>query len=66
MNEINKDIYIIPCGLNYQHPEKFRSNATIWYGKPFKIPKELVEKYKSNKIDAINDLMITTERVLYS
>ncbi|KAJ1956254.1 Glycerol-3-phosphate/dihydroxyacetone phosphate acyltransferase, partial [Dipsacomyces acuminosporus] len=37
---------IVPTGLNYFHPSKFRSRAVIDFGQPIDIPKELVEKYK--------------------
>lgn len=42
----NVSIKIIPCGLNYFHPDQFRSRAMIEYGKPFEIDAELVEEYK--------------------
>ncbi|PIA12778.1 hypothetical protein COEREDRAFT_83920 [Coemansia reversa NRRL 1564] len=37
---------IVPTGLNYFHPSKFRSRAVIDFGQPIDIPPELVEKYR--------------------
>ncbi|KAJ1726862.1 Glycerol-3-phosphate/dihydroxyacetone phosphate acyltransferase [Coemansia biformis] len=37
---------IVPTGLNYFHPSKFRSRAVIDFGQPIEIPPELVEKYR--------------------
>ncbi|KAJ9050627.1 Glycerol-3-phosphate/dihydroxyacetone phosphate acyltransferase [Entomophthora muscae] len=40
------DVKIVPCGLNYFHPDQFRSRAVVDYGKPISIPKEMVEQFK--------------------
>ncbi|KAJ1939039.1 Glycerol-3-phosphate/dihydroxyacetone phosphate acyltransferase, partial [Linderina pennispora] len=37
---------IVPTGLNYFHPSKFRSRAVIDFGTPIEVPAELVAKYK--------------------
>ncbi|KAJ1754652.1 Glycerol-3-phosphate/dihydroxyacetone phosphate acyltransferase, partial [Coemansia sp. RSA 1591] len=37
---------IVPTGLNYFHPSKFRSRAVIDFGQPIDVPAELVEKYR--------------------
>ncbi|KAK3955621.1 hypothetical protein QBC32DRAFT_29012 [Pseudoneurospora amorphoporcata] len=36
---------IVPVGMNYFHPHKFRSRAVLEFGAPFEVPKELVEMY---------------------
>lgn len=43
----NTDVKIIPCGMNYFHPHKFRSRAVVEFGHPINIPKELVERYNN-------------------
>src|SRR5690606_38019758 len=40
---------IVPVGMNYFHPHKFRSRAVVEFGSPFKIPPELVEMYRNNE-----------------
>ncbi|ORX46025.1 hypothetical protein BCR36DRAFT_585490 [Piromyces finnis] len=40
------NVKVIPVGLNYFHPNKFRSRAVVEFGKPIDIPKELIEQYK--------------------
>jgi glycerol-3-phosphate O-acyltransferase/dihydroxyacetone phosphate acyltransferase len=39
-------VTVIPVGLNYFHPNKFRSRAVVEFGKPIEIPQELIEQYK--------------------
>ncbi|OZJ03873.1 hypothetical protein BZG36_03684 [Bifiguratus adelaidae] len=41
----NTDVKIVPCGLNYFHPHKFRSRAVIEFGNPISIPKQLVDDF---------------------
>ena len=38
----NLGLKIIPVGLNYFHPDRFRSRAVLEYGVPIEIPNELV------------------------
>jgi len=55
----NIDLKIIPCGMNYFHPDKFRSRAVIEFGVPLTVPPALVEKYAdpSTRRDAIKSLL---------
>ncbi|CAO0795483.1 unnamed protein product [Mucor circinelloides] len=58
----NKDlkIKIVPVGLNYFHPHRFRSRAVVSYGVPITIEPELVEDYKKggpSKHDAISKVL---------
>ncbi|KAI8138022.1 hypothetical protein BJV82DRAFT_524338 [Fennellomyces sp. T-0311] len=39
-------VKIVPVGLNYFHPHKFRSRAVISYGAPITVEREWVESYK--------------------
>ncbi|KAJ2412418.1 Glycerol-3-phosphate/dihydroxyacetone phosphate acyltransferase [Coemansia sp. RSA 2530] len=51
---------IVPTGLNYFHPSKFRSRAVIDFGQPIDIPPELVEKYRRGgvaKREACDELL---------
>ncbi|KAJ2718590.1 Glycerol-3-phosphate/dihydroxyacetone phosphate acyltransferase [Coemansia sp. Benny D115] len=41
----NLGLRIVPTGLNYFHPSKFRSRAVIDFGQPIEVPPELVAKY---------------------
>ncbi|KAH8551722.1 hypothetical protein BGW37DRAFT_310852 [Umbelopsis sp. PMI_123] len=40
------DVKIVPCGLNYFHPHRFRSRAVIEFGDPITISLDMVEKFK--------------------
>ncbi|KAJ1812766.1 Glycerol-3-phosphate/dihydroxyacetone phosphate acyltransferase [Coemansia sp. RSA 2599] len=53
---------IVPTGLNYFHPSKFRSRAVIDFGQPIDIPSDLVDKYRQGgdaKRQACNELLET-------
>ncbi|KAI8870993.1 hypothetical protein GQ42DRAFT_162320, partial [Ramicandelaber brevisporus] len=42
----NINVKIVPVGMNYFHPHKFRSHAVADFGTPIEISPELVEKFK--------------------
>lgn len=55
------NVKIVPCGMNYFHPHKFRSRAVVEFGHPIEISKELVAKYRNpatNK-EAVKELLDT-------
>ncbi|KAK7203681.1 hypothetical protein BZA70DRAFT_297005 [Myxozyma melibiosi] len=39
------NVKIVPCGMNYFHPHKFRSRAVVEFGPPLDVPADLVAKY---------------------
>ncbi|CEP09741.1 hypothetical protein [Parasitella parasitica] len=54
------DIKIVPVGLNYFHPDRFRSRAVVSFGQPMTIDRADVEKYKQggkNKREAVTKLL---------
>lgn len=61
------EIDIVPVGLNYFNPDRFRSRAVIEFGEPIKISKQMVEMYKaggSEKRRACEALIEATKKVL--
>ncbi|KAK5174266.1 Glycerol-3-phosphate/dihydroxyacetone phosphate acyltransferase [Saxophila tyrrhenica] len=53
-------VKIVPVGMNYFHPHKFRSRCVIEFGKPITVPLELVEQYKGDgRRAAIQSLLDT-------
>ncbi len=53
-------IKIVPVGLSYFHPHKFRSRAVVEFGTPIEVPQELVGMYKeggANKRNACGKLL---------
>lgn len=63
----NCGVKIIPVGMNYFHPHKFRSRAVIEFGNPIEVDMELVEQYKSgNRRDSIATLLDTVTKGLQS
>ena len=53
-------VKIVPVGLSYFHPDKFRSRVVVEFGNAMDIPEELVEKFKlggAEKRDAVGKLL---------
>ena len=51
-------VQIVPVGMNYFHPHKFRSRAVIEFGRPIEVDPELVQQYKSgNRREPIAQLL---------
>jgi len=53
-------VQIVPVGLSYFHPERFRSRAVVEFGKPIPVPQDLVEHFKRGggaKRDATSKLL---------
>ncbi|ORZ02324.1 hypothetical protein BCR43DRAFT_5337 [Syncephalastrum racemosum] len=56
----NLDLKIVPVGMNYFHPDKFRSRAVVSFAPPLSIGREDVEKFKKgglSKREAVTKLM---------
>jgi glycerol-3-phosphate O-acyltransferase/dihydroxyacetone phosphate acyltransferase len=45
-NNLNLNIKLVPVGLSYFHPHKFRSRAVVEFGAPIEVPRELVGMYE--------------------
>jgi glycerol-3-phosphate O-acyltransferase/dihydroxyacetone phosphate acyltransferase len=65
MQKIDKNIEILACGLNYYRAHRFRSKVVVEFGKPFTIPPEIREMYKHNKREAIQEVILEVEQVIY-
>lgn len=50
-------VNIIPVGLNYFHPHRFRSRVVVEYGKPIRVTKKDAVKYEQNSRDVVNKLI---------
>lgn len=53
-------VKIVPVGLSYFHPHKFRSRAVVEFGSPLEVPRELVglfEKGGEGKREAVGKMM---------
>ena len=58
---------IVPVGMNYFHPHKFRSRAVIEFGAPFEIPRYVVDQYRNNqRREAIGQVLDTVYQSLNS
>lgn len=54
------NVKVVPVGMNYFSPHKFRSRAVIEFGTPIEIPAEMVAKYRSGgdaKREAVSTLL---------
>ena len=46
------DLKILPWGIKFSHPNKFRSRLVIEYGKPFKISDQAIKEFQNDKYKA--------------
>ncbi|BGP13962.1 hypothetical protein JCM10213_005545 [Rhodosporidiobolus nylandii] len=44
-------LQIVPVGLSYFHPHKFRSRAVVEFGSPIEIPREFVDEFEKGGDD---------------
>ena len=49
-------IKIVPCGLNYIHRHRFRSQVLLEFGEPIVIDDEWIQKYKQDERQTVRDL----------
>lgn len=49
-------VKIVPCGLNYIHRHRFRSQALIEFGEPIVIDSRWVERYQADEQAAVREL----------
>ncbi|WFD36733.1 hypothetical protein MCUN1_003620 [Malassezia cuniculi] len=59
-NEPNLNVRIVPVGLSYFHPHKFRSRAVVEFGDAIDVPRDLVTKFEqggNNKREAIGTML---------
>ena len=59
-NDPNVKVKIVPVGLSYFHPHRFRSRAVVEFGQAMDVPAELVEMFKqggNEKREAVDKLL---------
>lgn len=59
-NEPNLRVKIVPVGLSYFHPHRFRSRAVVEFGAPLDVPMEFVNMYKeggTRKREAVGKML---------
>jgi len=59
-NDPHVKVRIVPVGLSYFHPHRFRSRAVVEFGTALDVPPELVEMYKeggAQKREAVSKLL---------
>ena len=63
MEKYNMPVKLVPCGLNYYNPHKFRSKVLLEFGPAYEIPIELIELYRKDKHKAIAVLLENLQKV---
>ncbi|OCH95524.1 glycerol-3-phosphate O-acyltransferase [Obba rivulosa] len=59
-NDPNVKVKIVPVGLSYFHPHRFRSRAVVEFGTAMDVPQDLVEMFKQGgqqKREAVSKLL---------
>ncbi len=59
--DFKKEVYVVPIGLNYSAPKKFRSRLFVNFGTPLSIEKYEAQ-YKQDKARAVNDFTKALEQ----
>jgi glycerol-3-phosphate O-acyltransferase / dihydroxyacetone phosphate acyltransferase len=62
-NDFELDLHIVPIGINYSNPHRFRGNLTIDIGEPIK-PKVYKARFEKDPWEAVNDLTADIEKEL--
>lgn len=62
MPSLASNLVIIPVGINYFRPNKFRSRAMLEFGAPFKIDPQLIEEYESGRKEQAVDALTAIVR----
>jgi 1-acyl-sn-glycerol-3-phosphate acyltransferase len=57
-------VQIVPCGLNYLRPKRFRSRVLVQYGAPIAVEGELIEQAAADEREAVRTLTARVERSL--
>ncbi len=60
------NLRVIPCGLNYVSPRRFRSRVLVQFGTPVELDDELVALYASDERAAVAQLTARIDRALRS
>lgn len=50
------DVTLVPCGLNYMHRHRFRSQVLIEFGRPVTISREMIDVYEADEQAAVRKL----------
>ena len=59
-NDPNVKVKIVPVGLSYFHPHRFRSRAVVEFGTAMDVPEDLVDMFKQggpHKREAVGKLL---------
>ncbi|WFD44187.1 hypothetical protein MPSI1_002853 [Malassezia psittaci] len=59
-NDPNLDVKIVPVGMSYFHPHKFRSRAVVEFGRPLSVPKDKLDLFKqggAEKRRAVSEML---------
>lgn len=60
----NAAVKIIPCGLNYIHRHRFRSQVMIEFGQPVEIDKQLIKEFQEDEQATVRKLTKRLARAL--
>jgi len=60
----NTNVKIVPCGLNYIHRHRFRSQVLIEFGEPIDISEKWVHDYEKNEQETVRQLTEHLSRAL--
>ena len=52
----DQPVDVVPVGLTYIHPRRFRSRVVVWYGAPIEVGQDWAERYARDDREAVRAL----------
>ncbi len=57
-------VKVVPCGLTFIHPKRFRSRALVQYGPPIEVDADWIARHQADPVAAARELTTAIERGL--
>jgi 1-acyl-sn-glycerol-3-phosphate acyltransferase len=57
-------VKVVPCGLNYVRPKRFRSRVLVQYGTPIAITEAQLASWRSDEREAVRALTVEIEKAM--
>ncbi|KAF8820664.1 glycerol-3-phosphate-acyltransferase, partial [Cardiosporidium cionae] len=60
-----EDVMIVPVGFSYEQPHKLQGKATVHFGFPIPVSKEIAQEYQDSSKNATDKILQSVEESLY-
>lgn len=63
-HRLDQPLDVVPVGLTYLHPKRFRSRVVVWYGPPIEIGQDWAERFARDGREAVQALTAEIDAAL--